>query len=133
MDNSSNQKIIEDMYRNFATGNMTAVLSCFDKDVIWKRPGAPSIPFSGVFKGIDEIMKMFAILSTTLSIKKFEPVKACTNEDTVIVIGHDVADVISTGKSYSSEWAHVFTLKDGKIVNVNVFLDTKTIAEAFVP
>ncbi len=132
MENVSNQKIIEDMYRNYASGSMAAVLSCFDKDVIWKRPGAPSIPFSGVFKGIDEVMKMFAILSTTLSIKKFEPEKICTNEDTVVVMGYDLADVISTGKSYSTEWAHVFTLKDGKIINVNVFLDTKTVSEAFM-
>ena len=133
MDNVSNQQIIEQMYKNYATGNMSAVLSCFDKDIIWERPGAPFIPFSGIFKGIEEVTKMFAIQATSLSLKKFVPEKICTNEDTVVVLGHDEADVISTGKSYSTQWAQVFTLKDGKIIRVQVLLDTKTVADAFLP
>jgi ketosteroid isomerase-like protein len=133
MDNVSNQQIIEDIYKNYATGNMAAVLSCFDNDIIWERPGAPFIPFAGIFKGIKEVTKMFAIQATTLSISKFLPEKICTNEDTVVVLGHDEADVISTGKSYSIRWAQVFTLKDGKIIHVQVYLDTKTVADAFLP
>ena len=99
MDNLSNQQIIEQMYRNYATGNMSAVLSCFDKDIVWERPGAPFIPFAGIFKGIEEVTKMFAIQATTLSIKKFLPEKICTNEDTVVVLGHDKADVSSNRKN----------------------------------
>lgn len=127
----NNQLIIEDMYKNFATGNMSAVLSCFDNDIVWERAGAPFIPFSGTFKGVEEVTKMFAIQATTISLKKFLPEKICANEDTVIVLGHDDADVISTGKSYSIEWAQVFTLKDEKIIHVQVLLDTKTVADAF--
>ena len=132
MDNLSNQQIIEDMYNNYAKGNMSAVLSCFNKDVIWERPGAPFIPFAGIFKGIEEVSKMFAVQATTLSIKKFIPEKICTNEDTVVVLGHDTVDVVSTGKTYSTDWAQSFTLKDGKIIYVRVYLDTRTIADAFL-
>ena len=132
MDNLSNQQIIEQMYKNYATGNMSAVLSCFDKDIVWERPGAPFIPFAGIFKGIEEVTKMFAIQATTLSISKFLPEKICTNEDTVVVLGHDTADVVATGKTYSTQWGQVFTLKDGKIIHVQVLLDTKTVADAFV-
>ena len=96
----SNQKIIEQMFRNYAAGNMSAVLSSFDKDIVWLRPGAPSIPFSGIFKGVEEVTKMFAIQATTLTMKSFLPGKICTNEDTVVVLGHDTVDVIPTGKTY---------------------------------
>ena len=78
MDNRSNQQILEETYRNYAAGNMSAVLSSFDKDIIWNRPGAPSIPFSGIFKGIDEVTRMFAIIATTLNIKTFLPEKICS-------------------------------------------------------
>ena len=131
MDNINNQQIIEGMYKNYAVGNMSAVLSCFDKNVIWERPGAPFIPFAGIYNGIEEVTKMFAIQATTLSIKKFVPEKICTNEDTVVVLGHDEANVIPTNKFYSTQWAQVFTLKDGKIIHVQVLLDTKTVADAF--
>ncbi|MGH2565607.1 MAG: nuclear transport factor 2 family protein [Ginsengibacter sp.] len=133
MDNVSNQSIIENMYKDYSAGNMSAVLFCFDKNVIWERPGAPFIPFSGIFKGVDEVMKMFAIQATTLTIKKFTPEKFCTNEDTIVALGHDEADAVPTGKSYATKWAHVFTLKDGKIIHVQVYLDTKTVADAFLP
>src|SRR6185312_5759078 len=94
IDNMNSQQIIEDMYRNFAAGNMSAVLSCFDNDIVWERPGSPFIPFSGTFKGIEEVTKMFAIQATTISLKKFLPEKICAAEDTVVVLGHDDADVV---------------------------------------
>jgi ketosteroid isomerase-like protein len=133
MENTSNRKIIEKMYRDYAAGNMSAVISCFDKDIIWERPGAPFIPFSGTFRGINEVTRMFAIQATSISIKEFIPEKICTNEDTVVVLGHDKADVVSTGKTYATDWVQSFTLKDGKIINVMVYLDSKAIADAFLP
>jgi len=133
MDNRSNQQILEETYRNYAAGNMSAVLSSFDKDIIWNRPGAPSIPFSGIFKGIDEVTRMFAIIATTLNIKTFLPEKTCINDDTVVVLGHDVVEVVATGKTYSTGWVQAFTFKNGKIIHVQVYLDTKSIAEAFLP
>jgi uncharacterized protein len=128
---NTNQEIIEDMFKNYGTGNMAAVIACFDKDIVWIRPGAPAIPFSGIFTGLEEVMKMFAVQATTISIKTFVPEKICTNEDTVVVLGHDVVDVIATGKSYSTDWVQAYTLKEAKIINVRVYLDTKAIAEAF--
>jgi ketosteroid isomerase-like protein len=47
------------------------------------------------------------------------------------VIGHDEADVKPTSKSYAADWVQVFTLKDEKIISVQVFMDTKKIADAF--
>ena|SRR5487761_2287680 len=133
MEKTTNRKFIEKMYRDYAAGNMSAVISCFDKDITWKRPGAPFIPFSGTFRGINEVTRMFAIQATSISIKKFIPEKICTNEDTVVVLGHDKADVISTGKTYATDWVQSFTFKDGKIINVMVYLDSKAIADAFLP
>jgi ketosteroid isomerase-like protein len=128
----SNQQIIEQMYNDFASGNIPAVISVFSKDVIFMRPGAPFIPFSGTFTGIDEVIKMFQIQNQTLKMKSFVPDKICTNDDTVVVIGHDEAGVIETGKSYSADWVQAYTFKDQKVVHAQVFMDTKLIADAFL-
>ena len=133
MDNANNRQIIEQMYRNYAAGNMSAIIACFDKDIIWERPGAPYILFSGTFNGINEVTKMFALQAITISIKSFLPQKICTNDDTVVVLGHDTVDVIATGKTYSTNWVQAFTFKDGKIIHVQVYIDTKTIADSFLP
>lgn len=129
----SNSEIIEEAYKNYIAGNMSAVLSFFDKDIIWERPGFPFIPFSGIFRGIDEVTKMFAIQATSISIKKFSTEKICTNEDSVIVTGHDEAEAVPTGKTYSTDWTQVFTFKEGKIIHVKAYLDTKVLADAFLP
>ena len=128
----NNQQIIEQMYHDFGTGNISSVVSVFSKDAIWTRPGAPFIPFSGTFTGVNEIMKMLEIQNKTLKLKTFVPDKMCTNEDTVMVIGHDIAEAIETGKTYAEDWVQVFTFQDGKIVHVQVFMDTKVIADAFL-
>jgi len=129
----SNREIIEEAYKNYVARNMAAVISCFDKDIIWERPGSPFIPFSGIFKGIDEVTKMFAIQATTISVSQFSTEKICTNDDTVMVTGHDEAEVVATRKTYSTDWVQSFTLKDGKIIHVKVYLDTKRLADAFSP
>ncbi|MEO6894075.1 MAG: nuclear transport factor 2 family protein [Ginsengibacter sp.] len=128
---NNNQQIIQQMYSDFGSGNIPAVLSAFDKNVVWTRAGAPFIPFSGTFDGIDQVMKMFSIQDENLSMKSFVPQTFCTNENTVAVIGHDEAEVKPTGKSYAADWVQVFTLQNNKIIHVQVFMDTKTIADAF--
>lgn len=128
---NNNQHVIQQMYDDFEKGNIPAVLSAFSKDVVWARAGAPFIPFSGTFNGITEVMKMFALQEENLSMKSFVPQTFCSNEDTVVVIGHDEAQVKPTGKSYSADWVQTFTFQDGKIARVQVFMDTKVIADAF--
>jgi ketosteroid isomerase-like protein len=120
------------MYKDFGAKNIPAVLSVFDKNITWIRAGTPFIPFSGTFSGIEEVMKMFALQDESLTMKSFVPQTFSTNENMVVVIGHDEAEVKSTGKNYSADWVQAFTLQDEKIVRVQVFMDTKVIADAFL-
>lgn len=119
------------MYRHFAEKNMAGVMACFDQDVVWIRPGEPDIPYAGVFKGMEGLMKMFTLVAQTIQIKTFTPKTFLSKDDMVVVIGSDDADVISTGKSYSSDWVYVFILKDKKITQVQAYIDTLEIAKAF--
>ena len=128
---NNNQQVIQQMYADFGKGNIPGVLTAFSKDVVWTRAGAPFIPFSGTFNGIEEVMKMFALQEENLKMKSFVPQIFCTNDDMVVVIGHDEAEVKPTGKSYSADWVQAFTLNEGKIIKVQVFMDTKAIADAF--
>jgi ketosteroid isomerase-like protein len=126
-----NIQIIQQMYKDFGAGNMQSVLASFDKDVVWVRPGEPHIPFAGTFVGSEVLAKMFGIISQTIKIKGFHPKQILGQGDTVVVIGADEADVIATGKSYLSEWVYVYTIKNKKIIHVQVYLDSLLLSEAF--
>jgi ketosteroid isomerase-like protein len=133
MDNANNQQIVEQLYKYFGEGNMQAAIPFFDNDITWVRPGEPEIPFAGTFKGIEGIIKMLSIQSATLEVKTFLPKKICADDNMVVVLGMDMVVVRSTGKTYTSEWVHAFTFKNGKITYVRVYMDTKKIADAFLP
>lgn len=126
-----NLQVIKEVYRLFGEKNVPALLTHFDKDIEFVRPGNADIPFAGVFKGVDGLIKMFTIISQTIRLKEFNPEKFFTNDNMVVVLGSDTAEVIATGKSYTSTWVQAFTLKDSKIIHVQVYFDTLTIAAAF--
>ena len=133
MTNLSNLQIIQQLYKNFAAGNMPDVLAAFDKDIVWIRPGEPDIPFAGKFVGMEGLAKMFALQSSSIKIKSFVPEKFCANEDTVVVLGNDTVEVIPTSKSYHTDWVQAFTLRGGLITEVMVYIDSNAIARAFLP
>ncbi len=128
-----NLQIIKEVYRLFGERNVPALLSYFDSNIEFVRPGNADIPFAGTFKGTDGLIKMFTIIGQSIRLKSFTPENFFTNDSMVVVLGSDTAEVISTGKSYTSTWVQAFTLKEGKIIHVQVYLDTLTIANAFRP
>ena len=128
-----NIQIVQDVYRNFGERNVPGILAHFDKDVVWERPGAPDIPFCGTFNGHEGMIKFLTLVSQNVKIDSFVPKQFLNSEDTVVVIGEDTAKAIPTGKSYTTHWIQVFTLKDKKIVQGRAFIDTLQIAKAFQP
>jgi hypothetical protein len=126
-----NVQIIQQVYKYFGEKNVPALLSHFDKDVVWERPGAPEIPFSGTFNGHEGLIKFLTLVAQTIKISEFSPKKFLSDKDTVAVVGDDEAEVVSTGKKYKTHWVQTFTLKDGKIIYGRVYIDTLQIARAF--
>ncbi|HVB04288.1 MAG TPA: nuclear transport factor 2 family protein [Chitinophagaceae bacterium] len=132
MDNPNNLQIIQQMYQSFASGNKEALMNFFDPSVVWLEPGAPDIPFAGSFEGLSGIGKMFALEAQYIKVTSFIPQSFCSSGDMVVVMGKDSVNVIPTGKTYSTDWVQAFTLSNGKIIRIQVYMDTHAIAQAFM-
>lgn len=128
-----NVQIVQDVYKNFEQGNVPGILAHFDKQVVWERPGAPDIPFCGTFNGHEGMIKFLKLVSQAIKVNSFVPKKFLGDADTVVAMGEDTAQVISTGKNYATHWIQVFILKDQKIVQGRAYIDTLQIAKAFQP
>ena len=128
-----NVQIVKEVYKYFGEKNIPGFLSHFDKDIVWERPGAPDIPFSGVFNGHEGLIKFLTLVSQSVKITGFFPKEFLSNDDTVAVMGDDEAEVIPTGKKYKTHWIQTFKLKNGKIIYGRVYIDTLQIARAFQP
>jgi ketosteroid isomerase-like protein len=130
--NPSNEQLIKALFADYAKGDMAAVMAMMDPAIQWIEPGYPDVPFGGTYTGIKGISEMFGKQAQMLKIVSFAPKAFFSNDTMVIVLGSDSAEVISTKKVYSTDWTMAFTLSNGKITNVETYMDTNAIAKAFV-
>lgn len=133
MANTENEHIVHQMFENYLKGDVAGVFALLDPEILWVEPGETGdIPFSGVYSGFAGIETMFAREAKVLKVTSFKPKSFFSNDDMVVVLGEDSANVIPTGKSYTTQWSMAFTLANGKITRVMVYMDTHAIAKAFV-
>ena len=134
MPQSSNLEIVMQLFADYLAGNVPAVMAVMADDVTWIEPGAPQVPFGGTYKGHAGVGEMFGLEAKLLEVTSFSPDKYFADGDMVVVLGTDSANVIATGKAYASSWAMAFTLNDtGMVTNVQTYMDTESIANAFIP
>ena len=127
---AQNVDVVQQGYEAFGRGDIPAVLELLTDDVEWTEQGPSVIPFAGTFRGREGIAEFFTLLDETLEFEQFEPRKFVGQGDTVVVVGYERGLVKPTGRTFEHEWAHVYTLRDGKIATGLFLEDTATLVDA---
>ena len=76
------------------------------------------------------VREFFATLNDTLDIQRLEPAEFLAVEDKVIVLGVDTSRVKATDTVVEGEWAHVMTIRNGKVTRFHEYADTSAIVAA---
>jgi ketosteroid isomerase-like protein len=125
MSTRDNVELVQRMYAEFGQGNIPAVLDAVSEDVEWFIPGPVGlIPFVGRRTGREQVGEFFATLAATETAVEFEPREFIAEGDQVVVLGHQRWTVKATGITYEDDWAHVLTVRDGKVVRFREYHDT---------
>jgi ketosteroid isomerase-like protein len=124
MSEQNNLDVVRRGYEAFGHGDMDTLLSLFDEQITWISPGPQDLPTSGRRTGRQQVTEFFSALSDVLEIQRFEPKQFIAQGDQVVVLGEDTSRVKATDKVIEGEWAHVFTLRDGKVVCFQEYIDT---------
>jgi uncharacterized protein len=82
------------------------------------------IPWAGTRHGREGVAEFFSLIGDTLEFEQFEPREFVAQGDTVVVLGYERSLVKPTGHTFEQEWAHVYTLRGGKIAKFRAFEDT---------
>jgi ketosteroid isomerase-like protein len=127
---AQNVDVVQQGYEAFGRGDIPAVLELLTEDVEWTEQGPSVIPFAGTFRGREGIAEFFTLLDETLEFEQFEPRKFVGQGDTVVVVGYERGLVKPTGRTFEHEWAHVYTLRDGKIATGLFLEDTAALVDA---
>jgi ketosteroid isomerase-like protein len=124
-----NREIIEGAYEFFGAGDIPGLLGSFDANIEWTE--AEGFPYGGTYVGANAIVEnVFMKLGAEWENYTAVPSQFVADGDTVVALGQYSGKYRATGKSMSVPFAHVWTLRDRKIVRFVQHTDTLKVAEA---
>jgi uncharacterized protein len=120
-----NVKIISDLYDASARGDLAAVTRNISPDVVWNvaenHPYAPGNPYLGLEAVIEKLLSNTATLLPDVATAVDELLDA---GDKVVAQGRYKGLCKSTGKMLNAQMVHIWTLRDGKVVQFQQHVDT---------
>lgn len=131
MSDLENTRLVQQCYEMFGKGDVPGILSVLDENIDWTVPEIENASFSGNRSGKEAVSRFFQELNEDEDMTQFEPREFIAQGDKVVVQGRSTATARSTGKTYSTDWVHVFTVADGKIVAFMEFFDNAAATRAF--
>ena len=131
MSEKENTKRVQKMFEAFGKGEISFILNSVADDVDWQIVGPGEIPHAGPHRGRDQVGKFFEQIATGSEIVKFEPKEYVAEGDKVVAFGRYAGKAKATGRSYETDWAMVFTFRDGKVIRFREYSDTANLAAAY--
>jgi ketosteroid isomerase-like protein len=129
---NANIAFVQDLYAAFGKGDVPTIISGLSPDVAWHSGGrASDYPGFGPRKGHKQVQEFFQVVAENNDFQHFSPREFYATDDKVFVLGDYAMTLKKSGKTFSSDWIHVFTIRDGKVVGFREFLDTALAAEAY--
>ena len=126
-----NITLAQHIYAAFERRDIASLLTVLANDIDWLFFGPADIPFAGHYQGHDHVAHFFATALETAEFIEFEPREFLAGANSVLVQGYEKVRAKATGKVWETEWAHVFTISNGKIVKMREYYDTAVVAAAF--
>lgn len=131
MNEEANTEAVRRCYDLYRNGDISGLMLSLSEDVELTVPEIENSPYGGIWYGRQEVGKYFEILDLAEEITDFEPREFIAQNDRVVVLGRSTATVRSTGRHYSTEWVHVYTVRDEMITSLVEFFDTAAALRAF--
>jgi uncharacterized protein len=116
--------VIQQAYETFGRGDIPALLNLVADHVDWEFVGPASLPYAGRRKNREQVAEFFSALQSADETQTFEPREFIEAGEHVTVLGWIKGIARDTGTPFETEWAHVFTVRDGKVVRWHGFANT---------
>jgi ketosteroid isomerase-like protein len=131
---AANQAVVEGLYGAFAANDAPALARFLDTAVVWieaeNGPYADDNPYSGmnaVFEGV------FGRIGVQFRDFRVTPQTYLPSGDKVVVLGRYTGTNISTREPLDAQFAHVFTVENGKVTAFQQYTDTAQWIDTVTP
>jgi ketosteroid isomerase-like protein len=127
-----NEQIVQSLYKAYLSHDIRTVIDACAEDSEWLALGPPGeLPYAGVYRGHREIEKYIAILDDVEESNHLVAQEFIARGDKVIVFGEYIARVNSTGVQFKTDFAHVFTIGNGRVTQFRYLYDTAAAVKAY--
>lgn len=122
---------VQALYKSFFSRDFNTILNMLSPEVEWGEPANPHNPAGGTRHGHEGFLEWLKVGNEAEEILELELRKFLSNDDSVAVVGFTKCLARATGKTYETDFVHLFTFSDGKIIKFCEFFDTYIAGEAF--
>lgn len=101
-------------------------------DISWTE--AKGFPYAGTYIGLENVTQnVFSRLGSEWVDYKFTPEDYVASDDKVVAYGTYTGTYKISGKPFEARVAHVWKLKDGRIIKFEQFVDSQPVNDAMKP
>ncbi|HCE55547.1 MAG TPA: ketosteroid isomerase [Lutibacter sp.] len=133
MNTPSNLSVIDGAYKAFIVGDIPAVLAVMDANIIWNEAESNAYADGNPYIGPDEVLNgIFARIGADYEYFNLTDIKLHDmSNDQVLATLRYKGKLKKNGVVLDAQAAHLWTLKDGKVIAFQQYVDTKKLADAF--
>jgi ketosteroid isomerase-like protein len=127
-----NKALVQQAYDNFRAGRIDKLLDLMSQDISWTLPEIKGVPLGGRKNGLAAIGTFFVLINDLEESLLFETSAMMAEGDKVVALGSYSWRVRSTKQKYKSDYAHVWTFSNGKVIAFQEYFDTAALRDAFL-
>ena len=131
MSNEKNIAIVRQIYADVVAKNLEGFLASLTDDIKWEPPFVPVIPHTKPRSGKKEVTNWVIEMAGEVTYTQVTPQDIYADNNAVIVKGIFEGKANSTGKSFQSDWVHIWKLRDGRVFHYQAFWNTYNVAISF--
>ena len=126
---SSNLELIRGTYEGSSEDNGRNLLAVLSPDVEWTE--AEGFPYAGTYVGPEALIAgVFRRLGSEWTGYRADVHTYIADDDRVAAFGVYSGTYNATGKSMTAPFAHLYQIKDGKVIRMTQYVDTVLVTRA---
>lgn len=127
-----NRAIINSMYQYFSKGDIPSVVAELDAKVVWMEAEGNAYADGNPYKGPDAVLQgVFTRIGDEYESFNLENIKLheMANDEVLATLRYK-GKLKANGATIDAQAAHLWTLRNGKVIGFQQYVDTKQLADA---
>ena len=131
MSEQENVDLVQQIYNDFKSGNIEGLLAKIDHNIVWQLPEIQNVPFAGTRNGREAVADFFSVVNASQEALRFDAMGYVAQGDRVVSLGTYEWRVYETGRTFTANFAHVFTIQNGTVTEFTEYTDTALAEHAY--